>query len=175
LQYSFGSAHGTVAEQKLLFRQMLTPIVRKHWRHTAEVQTQPPEVPSTHPSPDTGQVPTQRCEAVSKLHVSGRVVVVVLVVLVVVVADAQPVSVHASQQLGTLPTQAVPPGGGWHAEARGFVRHFVAPSALVRQQVTKPGLPQVERAAQRVTRDLQLFGRSLARARCFATPVAQLT
>jgi hypothetical protein len=46
--------------------------------------------------------------------------VLVLVLVVVVVCEAQPVSTHASQQLGTLPMQAVPPRGGSH-EARGFV------------------------------------------------------
>jgi hypothetical protein len=53
--------------------------------------------------------------------------------------------VQASQQLGTLPTQALPPGGGVHASGARFVLHFVAPLGLVRQQVTNPGLPQVER------------------------------
>jgi hypothetical protein len=83
--------------------------------------------------------------------------------------------VHASQQLGTLLTQAVPPLSGLHGETRGFVWQRVAPAAVVRQQVTNPNFPHVERAAHRLTRPLQSFGRSRARARCLATAAAQLT
>jgi hypothetical protein len=39
--------------------------------------------------------------------------------------EAQPVLVHASQQLGCRPTQAVPPLGALHAVALFFVEHFV--------------------------------------------------
>jgi hypothetical protein len=53
--------------------------------------------------------------------------------------------------------------------------HFVAPLALVRQQVTNPGLPHVERAAQDFTVPLQrLVSRPAFRA-AFATCMAQLT
>ena len=74
------------------------------------------------------------------------------VVLVVVGPPAQPVVVHASQQLGKLPTHACPPLGGSHAVALDLTAHFVLPFAFVRQQVTLPaGFPQVERAAHRVS------------------------
>jgi hypothetical protein len=84
-------------------------------------------------------------------------------------------SEHASQQLVADPTQAVPPFGGVHRSAEALVLQRVLPFALVRQQVTKPGLPHVDRAAQRVTRPLQLRGSSCASARALAMPAAQLT
>jgi hypothetical protein len=56
--------------------------------------------------------------------------------------------VHASQQLGRDPAQAWPPFGGLHAAALRLMLHFVAPFAVVRQQVTNPGRPQVDLAAQ---------------------------
>src|SRR4029434_8080225 len=71
-----------------------------------------------------------------------------------------PVGVHASQQLDCPLTQAVPPLGGVHFEALGFVEHFTLPVALVLQQVTKPGLPQVDFAAHLMTDPLQFFGSS---------------
>jgi len=59
--------------------------------------------------------------------------------------------VHASQQLGCVPTQALPPAGAWsvHPGALLLMLHFVVPLELVLQQVTKPlaCLPQIERAA----------------------------
>jgi len=74
------------------------------------------------------------------------------VVLVVVGPPAQPVVVHASQQLGKLPTHACPPLGGSHALALDFTVHFVLPFAFVMQHVTLPAFfPQVERAAHRVS------------------------
>src|SRR5207249_1941976 len=62
---------------------------------------------------------------------------------------AQPVSVQASQQLGWFPTQALPPAGGWSVQDEELllVLHFVVPLELVRQQVTNPVFPQVQRAA----------------------------
>lgn len=42
----------------------------------------------------------------------------------------------------------------------------VLPFALVRQQVTKPGFPQTDLAAQSITARLQRFGSVLAFARC---------
>src|SRR5262245_26125481 len=58
-----------------------------------------------------------------------------------------------------------------------LVLHFVMPAELVRQQVTNPGLPQVERAAHLLTAPLQYLGRSdgSAFARSLATCAAQLT
>jgi len=86
--------------------------------------------------------------------VAGTAVVVVVAggAVVVVLPDGpQPPAEHASQQLGTLPTHAVPPGGGLHASALRLMLHRVPPSAAVRQHVTKPGFPQVDWAAQLVT------------------------
>jgi len=70
------------------------------------------------------------------------------------------VSVQASQQLGWFPTQALPPAGGWSVQDEELllVLHFVVPLELVRQQVTKPGFPQVERAAHFLTAPLHPFG-----------------
>jgi hypothetical protein len=64
------------------------------------------------------------------------------------VGNAQPPLMHASQQLGRCPIHACPRFGGLHAAALPLMLHLVAPLASVRQQVTNPGLPQVDRAAQ---------------------------
>jgi hypothetical protein len=64
--------------------------------------------------------------------------------------------VQASQQLGKLPVHAVPPFCGVHLSPLDFVEHFVTPFGLVRQQVTKPGLPQVDLAAHFTTAPVQL-------------------
>jgi hypothetical protein len=79
--------------------------------------------------------------------------------------------VQASQQLANVPTHAVPPFGALHLSMPDLVEHFVWPLALVRQQVTNPGLPQVERAAHFTTAPLQLWFASVA----FACCVAHLT
>ena len=55
-----------------------------------------------------------------------------------------------------LATHEVPPFGALQWSPLDFVEHFVTPLALVRQQVTKSGLPQVERAAQLLTAPPQL-------------------
>jgi hypothetical protein len=87
--------------------------------------------------------------------------------------------VQASQQLVKLGSavQAPPPAGAMQCSLSRFVLHFVLPEALVRQQATNPGLPQVERAAHLFTAPLQYVGRSWgsALARSLATPAAQLT
>jgi len=87
----------------------------------------------------------------------------------------QPVAEQASQQLG-IPTAThdVPPFGAAarHLAALDFVEHFVTP-LLVRQQVTKFGLPQVDRAAHFTTAPLQL-GFVICNA-VFAAPVAHFT
>jgi hypothetical protein len=59
--------------------------------------------------------------------------------------------VHASQQLGCVPTQALPPFGGVQLAELFFVLHFVAPVDFVRQHVTAPDLPQVDFAAHLTT------------------------
>jgi hypothetical protein len=43
----------------------------------------------------------------------------------------------------------VPPFGGLHASADGFTEQLCFPFAVVLQQVTAPGFPQVERFAAR--------------------------
>jgi hypothetical protein len=65
--------------------------------------------------------------------------------------------VHASQQLETLPTHAVPPGDGLQAVAADLMLHLVVPLALVRQHVTLPSLPHVERDAHFLMKDSQLL------------------
>jgi hypothetical protein len=88
--------------------------------------------------------------------------------------DAQPVAVHASQQLGCTPTHAVPPLGALHAAALLFVEHFVT-VPFVRQQVTKPALPHVERAAHLTTAPLQFAGSVWAATAALATPATHFT
>src|SRR5262245_56239194 len=70
---------------------------------------------------------------------------------------AQPLEVHASQQLAKVPTHEVPFFGGLHRSALDFVEHFVVPLAAVLQQVTNPGLPHVDLAAHLTTTPLQLL------------------
>jgi len=80
----------------------------------------------------------------------GRLVVVVLVVVVV---TTQPVAPQASQQLDADPTHACPPRRATHDAGACLTVHLVAPPGFVRQHVTAPGSPQVERDAQRRTAD----------------------
>ena len=82
--------------------------------------------------------------AVLVVVVGGAVVVVGGAVVVVV--PPQPPA-HASQQLDVVPTHACPPFGALHLSALDLVEHFSLPRALMRQHVTNPGFPQVERAA----------------------------
>ena len=70
---------------------------------------------------------------------------------------AHPVAVHASQQLGTSLAHAVPPRDGLQAVASDLTLHLVVPLALVRQHVTKPGLPHVERDAHFMMNGAQLL------------------
>ena len=62
---------------------------------------------------------------------------------------AQPLSVHASQQLGCVPVQALCPSGAVQCVLSLLVEHLVDVTpcgfVFVRQHVTNPGLPQVER------------------------------
>lgn len=97
------------------------------------------------------------------------------VVVVDVVVGTQSPPPHASQQLGTVPTQAVPPLGARQRAASLFTLQRKPPETLVRQQVTAPARPHVERAAQRLTAPLHSV-RSCPRAtRVVSTPEAQLT
>jgi hypothetical protein len=53
--------------------------------------------------------------------------------------------------------------------------HLVLPFAVVRQQVTKPGFPQTDCAAQCLTAPLHCFGNVPAFTAAFARRVAQRT
>ena len=66
-----------------------------------------------------------------------------------------PPAPHASQQLGTWPTHAVPPCGALHSAALCLMLHFALPRASVRQQVTESFLPQTDFAAHRITESRQ--------------------
>src|SRR5262245_42848152 len=91
--------------------------------------------------------------------VTPCVVVHVTPGVVVVVTSVQLPALQLSQQLGVVPTHAEPPLGAVHFVWLDFSEHFVAPFAVVRQQVTKPGSPQVDRFAQRTTIARHCFGR----------------
>jgi hypothetical protein len=56
-----------------------------------------------------------------------------------------------------------------------LVLQVVVPFTVVRQQVTKLGFPQADRAAQCFTAPLHCFGSVLAFTAAFARPVAQRT
>jgi hypothetical protein len=124
--------------------------------------------PGSHVPPQEGgpAPPTQ--------GMRGKVVVVVLdvdvVVDVVVVGGVQPPAAQASQQLVKAPMHALPPAGAEQAAALRLSAQRVAPPR-VRQQVTNPGRPQVERAAHRRTARTQAGDR----ARCRATSSAHRT
>jgi len=92
-----------------------------------------------------------------------------------VLGSAQPPDTQASQQLERCPTHAVPFLGGLQSAALLLVLHLVVPVALVRQQVTKPGFPQVDRAAQSFTARLQSFDSVPAFTAALARRVAQRT
>src|SRR5437773_1036751 len=102
------------------------------------------------PAPPQAVVPAA---VVYLRDMAARVVVVVAAPVVVVVPPppAQPLGPHASQQLGTDPTHADPPRGGLQADALLLIEQLVSPSLSVRQQVTKPGLPQVDCDSQLIT------------------------
>src|SRR4029079_13129464 len=80
----------------------------------------------------------------------GVCVMVGVGVLVGVYGGAQPVAPQASQQLVNTPVHTEPPDGALHLLAFGLTPHFVLPLQVVRQHVTAPGRPQVERVAQRL-------------------------
>src|SRR5262245_18706498 len=120
------------------------------------------------PSLQNGMVPPQASAIV-------EVTVVVVVVVVLVVGTTHPPAPHASQQLANTPTHALPPSGAVHRPGSRFVLHRGLPPGRVRQQVTAPGLPHVERAAQRLTAPLQDIGSVPAVARALAIPAAHAT
>ena len=127
---------------------------------------------------------------------AGDVVVVVAVGAVVVVSDGTEVvvvscggdvvvvlvppemhepSVHASQQLGSDPTHAVPSCGALQSLSLCLMLHFVWPCSSVRQQVTKSGLPQVDCAAQCTTASLHSWRSDPSLVAASATCCTQLT
>src|SRR5919204_73382 len=91
---------------------------------------------------------------------SGGASVVVVVsggtsVVVVAPPDTHvPSSAHASQQLGSELTHAMPPGGALQSFSLCLILQCVLPSLSVRQQVTESGLPHVDCAAQCTTASL---------------------
>jgi len=112
---------------------------------------------------------------------AGTLVVVTLVLVVVVgfgtvvvVAEHCP-SPHASQQLDTCPTQAVPPFGALQSLASCLMLHFVFPFLSVRQQVTKPSLPHVDLSAHFLICSLHSLRSWPCFTRASATFVTQLT
>ncbi len=109
------------------------------------------------PADGTQVPPAQDPHPVSQPLHPGRVGVVVVVVVLVVVVVAQPDAVHASQQLANCPTHALPPFGLAQGVVLLLIEHLVTPFAAVRQQLTKPGFPQVERAAHLFTNRRQLL------------------
>ena len=83
--------------------------------------------------------------------------------------------VHGSQQLAWSPAQAEPPLGALQPCAPFLMWHFLTPLAVVRQQVTKPGFPQVEFAAHFLTEPLQDLGSVPAFTAALTTARAHLT
>jgi hypothetical protein len=94
--------------------------------------------------------------------------VLVVEVVDVVVVVAQPLSPHASQQLANDPTQALPPAGATQLAGLRLTAHDRLPARVARQQVTEPGLPQVDLAAQYLTARTQLGLTSVASAAAMA-------
>ncbi len=86
-------------------------------------------------------------------------VLVMVGVAVSVYDGAQPPAPQASQQLVKTPVQTEPPDGARHLLASGLTPQLVLPLAVVRQHVTAPGRPQVEREAQRLAADAHSAGR----------------
>jgi hypothetical protein len=118
---------------------------------------------------------------------AGAVVVDVSVATVVVVVSSggevvvvlppveQPPAPHASQQLDCDPTHAVPPGGAVQLCPSCSIEQVVLPLESVWQQVTKPGLPQVDAAAQFTTASLHAARSSPPSMALFTTCATQLT
>jgi hypothetical protein len=83
--------------------------------------------------------------------------------------------VHASQQLVQPLTVALPPFGARHFAALFFTVHLVLPRAVVRQQVTEPGRPQVAFFAHFFTAPAQALDSSPSVRACAITAFAQRT
>src|SRR5262249_26250730 len=109
--------------------------------------------------------------------VAGPAIVVVVAPPAVMVGTPpeQRPALPLSHQPGTAPTHAVPPLGATHFDSLGATEHLVWPVEFLRQQVTKPGLPQVDLRAQLTTLALHCFGRLPLRAAVFAAWPTHLT
>jgi hypothetical protein len=128
-----------------------------------------------------GQLPLH-CAQVSphgvamEVEVVDELLVLVLDVVEVEVVDGtQSPPPHASQQLGTVPTQAVPPLVARQRVADFFTPQRCLPSAVVRQQVTAPARPQVDLAAHRLRLALHSGRSSPLAMRAVSTPVTHFT
>jgi hypothetical protein len=107
--------------------------------------------------------------AVNVAVMVGVGVIVGVAVTVGVWAGAQPLAPQASQQLVNTPAQALPPDGARHFETSDLTLHFTRPLAVVRQQVTAPGLrPQVDFAVE-----AQVLGSALPLTAAVITLLAQ--
>lgn len=125
-------------------------------RHGPGTQAHAPVLEScTQSSNSDGQIPPQAPPASRPQGRNGSRVLVVELDEVVVVVALQPPAAHASQQLGADPTHALPPFGATQRSALRLSAHDVVPELRVRQHVTKPGLPHVDLAAQRLTTPAQ--------------------
>jgi len=114
------------------------------------------------------------------VDVSVATVVVVVssggeVVVVLPPVEHEPPAPHASQQLDCDPTHAVPPGGAVQLCPSCLIEQVVLPLESVWQQVTKPGLPQVDAAAQSTTASLHAARSSPSSMASFTTCATQLT
>ena len=96
-------------------------------------------------------------------------IVVVVAGTVVVVLVAQPFALQASQQLENAPTQALPSRGALQRRSLRLTLQWVFPPAFVRQQVTKPVRPHVDRAAHAITSSLHCLRSVPAVTAFFAT------
>lgn len=140
------------------------PIPPIAWHGPRTQPHSPVSESSTHSSKKEGHTPAHEPPESGPQGAEGSVVLVVDVVVVVVVVVLQPPSPHASQQLATAPTQALPPWGATQRAALRLIEHNVLPELVVRQQVTKPGFPHVDLAAQYLTARMQLLLTSVASA-----------
>jgi len=96
-------------------------------------------------------------------------------VIVGVGVGTHPLALQASQQLGKAPAHAAPPGGALQWVASRLILHLVAPSAVVTQHETAPGLPQIDFAAQLCTRPVQRGFSCPLSTRVWSTPAEHFT
>ncbi|HUE30081.1 MAG TPA: hypothetical protein VMR79_04360 [Verrucomicrobiae bacterium] len=96
-------------------------------------------------------------------------------VVVVLPGDGHVPAPHASQQLDTVPTHAVPPRGALQAAALCLMLHRVVPCASVRQQATEFFLPQADIAAQCTTASWHPAGSEPSRTAALATCATHFT